>query len=232
MRVPLVCAALALASVFPATAAAQSQPVDDDAPPRDPPKPASPRARLGVDLAFARAGSSLEGLTTGSPSRLTVGADGSLRVATSTWLGVHAHAGLASRDDCMGNPHCLARAYGVGFHVEWRAGGSVAPWLRVGPGLEVVYQGGVAGFADGHVYRTAIDLLDVRVGADFRIGSPESRWRLGPFLGGVFGAQTGQSGVVRMSGWSNDLSAHSFTPHLWFVAGVRGTTDAGSATAP
>jgi hypothetical protein len=173
-------------------------------------------------------------LNAGSPTLLPIGADVSFRTSASMLLGFHGFAALASRDDCISVDSCKARAYGFGAHIESALGKgtSVVPYIRYGVGYEMLYHGGAPLDPGGHVYRGALDLLDVRLGADFIAtrGSAGKTGRIGAYAGLVGGFLTGQTGVSHVntfggSGSSRSLDTSSGSAHLWFAMGVRGTLD-------
>jgi hypothetical protein len=200
-----------------------------------PPAPTAPLAsgvRLGLELGFARANSPRgDVLTQGSPSYLPIGADVSLRTSEKVLLGLHGHAALASRDDCGSLDSCTARSYGVGAHIETpfaTTSSNVLPWFRYGVGWEMLYRSGVLGDSGGHAYRSAIDMLDARVGVDFvlqRLGEGRSV-RLGPYAGMVAGVMTSQDGSFGYPGQPRQsLDSSGGNGHLWWVIGARGTID-------
>jgi len=214
------------------TSEAPTAPPDGEASAPSPP-PARSRGegfRLGLELGYQRAvDGNPDRLHAGSPSVLPLGVHVSYRTSAAVLLGVHASVGLASRDDCISRDSCRARAYAVGAHIETALGKgtSVVPWLRYGVGYELLYQGGLIGDARGHVYRSALDFLDLRFGVDFiaRRGDAGKTMRIGPYVGMVAGALVAQSGVSYASGRPRDLDRDSGSAHAWMTLGVRGTLD-------
>ena len=189
--------------------------------------------RLGLDLGFARAfDGATDRLNFGTPTLLPIGADVSFRTSKTFLIGAHGYAALASRDDCISADSCRARAYGFGAHVEGMLarGHSWVAWIRYGLGYELLYQGGQPLDPSGHVFRGAIDLIDLRVGADFTVHRRDEgkSARIGPFLGLVAGTLVNQSGVTHLAGSSGQpksIERDSGSAHVWFAAGVRATLD-------
>ncbi len=189
--------------------------------------------RLGLDLGFMRAfDGATDRLNAGTPTLLPIGADFSFRTSRSFLVGAHGQAALASRDDCVSPDSCRARAYGFGAHVEGtlKHARTWEIWLRYGIGYEIVYHGGLPLDASGHTFRDAIDLIDLRVGADFTVHRRDEAKtaRIGPFLGLVAGALVNQSGVSHVNGSGGEpknLERDSGSAHVWFAAGVRATLD-------
>ena len=179
--------------------------------------------RLGLDLGFWRAsGQDASRVNAGSPSLIPIGADVSWRTSRKVLLGVHGHAGLASRDDCLGETSCSARGYGLGVHAEvafWSTGFFI-PYFRYGLGWQVVHHLGAYNNEDAYRYRHAFDLLDVRFGGDFVVARAAAgrTTRIGPFAGMNvgFGLDEASNTVARGQGLGG---------HVWFLFGVRGTTD-------
>lgn len=189
--------------------------------------------RLGLDLGFARAfDGATDRLNVGSPTLLPIGGDFSLRTSKTFLFGAHGYAALASRDDCVSADSCRARGYGFGAHVEGMLarGHSWVAWIRYGMGYELLYQGGLPFDPAGHVFRGAVDIVDLRVGADFTVHrrAEGKTARIGPFLGLVAGMLVNQSGVTRLNGAGGgprNLERDSGSAHVWFTAGVRATLD-------
>ena len=189
--------------------------------------------RLGLDLGFQRAfdGAS-DRLNNASPTLLPIGADLSFRTSKTFMVGAHGYAALASRDDCISADSCRARAYSFGAHVEGMLarGQSWVAWIRYGIGYEILYQGGQPLDPSGHVFRDAVDLIDLRVGGEYTVHRRDEgkTMRIGPFLGLVAGTLVGQSGVTHLAGPSGqprNLERDSGSAHVWFAAGVRATLD-------
>lgn len=191
--------------------------------------------RLGLDFGFQRAfDGAQDRLNAGTPTLLPLGLDVSFRTSPSLLFGFHGHAALASRDDCVVDvDSCRARAYGFGAHVETtlsKSATTFVPWLRYGVTYEILYQGGAPLDAEGHVYRGAFDLLDLRIGGDFIVDRAASgkTARIGGYLGFVGGFLTNQSGVSHLNGSGGrprDLDRSTGSAHLWFTAGLRATLD-------
>ncbi|MEA2751914.1 MAG: hypothetical protein QOI41_6057 [Myxococcales bacterium] len=205
-----------------------------DAPAREGDTRRAEGIRLGLELGFARAfDGAVDRLNAGSPTLLPIGADVSFRTSPSLLLGFHGYAALASRDDCISVDSCKARAYGFGGHIEspLGKGTSLIPYIRYGVGYEMLYHGGAPLDSGGHVYRSAFDFLDLRLGADFVAtrGSAGKTGRIGGYAGLVGGVLTGQSGVSHTnSGFGSSarsLDTSSGSAHLWFAMGIRGTLD-------
>jgi hypothetical protein len=205
-------------------------------PPRDADKPAPPSdeasrdggIRLALDLGFQRAFDGAEDrLNAGTPTLLPIGADVSFRTSKTFMVGAHGYAAMASRDDCISADSCRARGYGFGAHVEGMLGRgpSWVIWIRYGIG----YQGGRPLDPAGHVFRDAVDLVDLRVGADFTIHRRDQgkSARIGPFIGLVAGTLVNQTGVTHPSGGGQprNLDRDMGSAHAWFTAGVRATLD-------
>jgi hypothetical protein len=186
--------------------------------------------RLGLELGMQRAFSGEpDRLNANSPTLLPIGFDVAFRTSKTFLVGLHGYAAMASRDDCLSTDSCRGRAYSLGGHVEGMLarGRSYVTYLRYGIGYEVVYQGGQILDPSGHRYRGALDVLDLRFGADFTAsrGTDGRTIRIGPYLGVVGGFLVNTSGVTHVSGNERDLQASSGSSHLWFVAGVRATFD-------
>lgn len=189
--------------------------------------------RLGLDLGFARAfDGATDRLNAGSPTLLPIGGDFSFRTSKTFLVGAHGYAALASRDDCISVDRCRGRGYGFGAHVEGMLarGHSWVAWIRYGIGYEILYHGGQPLDPAGHVFRDAIDLIDLRVGADFTVHrrAEGKTARIGPFLGLVAGALVNQTGVTNANGSGGqprNLERDSGSAHVWFAAGVRATLD-------
>src|SRR5688500_7134879 len=97
----------------PSEPTAPAQPTQAAPPPPPPEGPRSEGMRLGLDLGFWRSsGEEPTRLNAGSPSLIPLGADVSWRTSRRVLLGVHGHAALASRDDCLGDTDCTGRGYG------------------------------------------------------------------------------------------------------------------------
>jgi hypothetical protein len=188
---------------------------------------------LGLDFGFGRSiGDAVDRLNAGSPTQLPVGISGSFRTSQKVMFGMHAHAALASREDCTtsGGTNCTARDYGIGAHVETALGTpgpTVVPWFRYGVGWEMLYRGGFAGYNDAYAYRHALKLIDARFGADFVVHRSESgkTTRIGPFLGLVTGVTVGDYGSYNAGGLRADLDRPNGDVHFWFLLGLRATTD-------
>lgn len=233
MRV-VACSLVFASLLVTGTALAEDEPVESapaettPAQPAPAPPPEGPRSeglRLALDVGFWRAsGSDSEQMNAGSPSLLPIGADVSWRTSRKVLLGFHGHAGLASRDDCLGDTVCTGRAYGLGAHVEaaFTAGGSFVPWFRYGLGWEMVHQLGAYRSDDAYRYRHAFDLIDVRFGGDFVVarGSGGRTTRIGPFAGMIVGL-----GVDEVSNGRASRDPDFGSGHVWFSIGARGTTD-------
>jgi hypothetical protein len=189
--------------------------------------------RLGLDLGFQRAFSGAEDrLNAGSPSLIPLGVDISWHTSPKLVFGFHGYAALASRDDCIEADSCRARGYGFGGHVETTLGSGrkFVPWLRYGVGYELLYQGGAPFDSAGHVYRGAIDLLDLRIGGDIVIkrDAEGKTTAIAPFAGFTGGFLVNQSGVSNLNGsggQQQNLDRSSGSAHLWFVLGMRATLD-------
>jgi hypothetical protein len=189
--------------------------------------------RLGIDLGFQRAFSGApDSLHAGSPSLLPIGLDVSFHTSPKLLFGFHGYAAIASRDDCISADSCRARGYGFGGHVETTLGNgrSFVPWLRYGVGYELLYQGGAPFDKSGHVYRGAIDLLDLRIGGDIILSrnAEGKAIAIAPYVGltgGFLVNQSGYSTVNGSGGQPRDLDRSSGSAHAWFVIGVRGTLD-------
>lgn len=191
--------------------------------------------RLALDLGFQRAfDGAQDRLNAGSPTLLPLGVDVSMRTSASLLVGLHGYAALASRDDCVSDvDSCRARAYGFGAHVEAplsKTATSFVPWIRYGVTYEILYQGGAALDAEGHVYRGAFDIVDLRIGGDFIVarGSNGKTARIGGYLGLVGGFLVNQTGVTHRNGSGGqprDLDRDSGSAHLWFTGGLRATLD-------
>lgn len=242
--------AAAFASMWASPALADEEP---EAPPPAPPAPveapapaptaaeapapapapaneAGPRdhgVRLGLDLSYARATSSdsFDSFANGSPSQLPIGVDLSFRNGTKTLLGLHAHVGLASRDDCRGTGSCSARTYGGGGHIEalFREGTGFVPWFRYGFGMEVLHQSGGTAVPNGPgVTRWGIDFADMRLGGDFVLSrnAEGKTWRLGPFVGADLGIVSSED-----RGSNTGAGAPAGTAFVFLSIGVRGTLE-------
>jgi hypothetical protein len=190
--------------------------------------------RLALDAGFQRAiAGAQDRLNAATPTLLPLGLDASIRTSPSLLVGVHGYAALASRDDCLsGVDSCRARAYGFGAHVETPLGRSprLVPWLRYGVTYEILYQGGAPLDPAGHVFRDALDLVDLRIGADLVVsGTPDVKSaRVGAYLGLVGGFLVSQSGVSYTAGTNGrpqDLDRSSGSAHMWFTGGLRATFD-------
>jgi hypothetical protein len=188
--------------------------------------------RLGLDLGFQRAfDGAVDRQNAGTPTLLPLGLDVSLRTSAALLVGVHGYAALASRDDCLSeHDSCRARAYGLGAHLETALGrgDSYVPWIRYGITYEVLYLGGAPLDAAGHLYRKALDLIDLRLGVDFvgHRGEKGKTARVGGYLGLAGGLLVGRSGVSYANGQPRDLDrATTPSAHLWFTGGLRGTLD-------
>jgi hypothetical protein len=193
--------------------------------------------RLALDLGFERAiDGANDRLNAGTPTLLPLGVDVSFRTSPAMLVGFHGYAALASRDDCIKVDSCRARAYGFGGHIEhpFSRSTKLVPWIRYGAGYELVYHGGAPLDPAGHLYRGAIDLLDLRVGADYvlsRNAEDKKSARIGAFLGFTGGLVVNQSGVSYTQssfgggGGPKNLDNASQAGHLWFVMGVRATLD-------
>lgn len=189
--------------------------------------------RLGLELGFQRAFSgATDRLNAGSPSLIPLGAELSFRTSPSLLLGFHGYAALASRDDCIAADSCRARGYGFGGHVEHPLGRgrSFVPYIRYAAGYELLYQGGAPLDREGHLYRSAFDFIDLRVGGDFIVahGSAGKTTRIGAYVGFVGGFLLSQSGVSHVNGSGNqprDVNRDSGSAHLWFAMGLRGNLD-------
>lgn len=179
--------------------------------------------RLALDLSFWRAsGEDSSRVNAGSPSLVPVGADASWRTSRRVLLGVHGHAGLASRDDCLGETSCTGRGYGLGAHVELAFGSSrlFIPYFRYGLGWQVIHHLGAYKNEDAYRYRHALDLIDVRFGGDFVVarGAEGRTTRIGPFVGMNVGIGLDQATNTAARG-------QGLGGHLWILLGVRGTID-------
>ena len=213
----------------------QSTPVDT---PSEQPAKARPLFRddglvLGLDFAFGRAiGDASDRLNSVSPTYLPVGLSASFRTSQRVMLGMHAHAALASREDCVSTAsvNCTARDYGVGAHVESAVGTpgtTLVPWFRYGLGWELLYRGGIVGLNDAYSYRHALKLIDARFGLDFVVHRTETgkTTRIGPFLGMIAGVAVGDFGSYESFGTRRDIDRPNGDAHLWFLLGIRATTD-------
>ena len=161
-------------------------------------------------------------MNAGSPSLIPIGADVSWRTSKKVLLGVHGHAGLASRNDCLGDTSCTGRGYGLGGHIEvaFTSTGIFIPYFRYAFGWQVIHHLGRFQNEDAYRYRHAIDLLDVRFGGDFVVarGREGRTTRIGPFAGMNVGVGVDEAPETAARG-------QGLGGHLWFVLGVRGTTD-------
>jgi hypothetical protein len=225
----------------PAPTAPPAVPPSSPAPVADADKPTPPAdeasrdggIRAGLDLGFQRAfDGANDRLNHASPTLLPIGVDVSFRTSKTFLVGAHGYMALASRDDCIGADSCRARAYAFGAHVEGmltRRPGFVL-WMRYGLGYEILYQGGQPLDPSGHVFRDAIDLLDLRLGADFTVHRRDEgkTARIGPFIGLVAGTLVNQSGITHVNGpggQPRNLNRDAGSAHVWFAAGVRATLD-------
>jgi hypothetical protein len=187
--------------------------------------------RLSADLSLARAtGSAAGSITSGSPGLFPVGADLSIRTSAKILLGVHGTAGLATRDDCIGDIHCTGRDYTVGGHFEGllSSGPTMMPWIRYGMGFELLYQGGLGNDRGSHLFRDAFDFLDARFGVDFVVArnAEGKTTRIGPFVGMIGGYSVGQSGGTSNSfGKEASLDQGQNNTHVWLFLGARATFD-------
>ena len=220
------------ANVPPTTPASADKPADNPAEITDEASRGS-GIRLGLDLGFQRAfDGAADRLNKASPTLLPIGVDFSFRTSNTFMVGAHGYAALASRDDCISVDSCRARAYGFGAHIEGMLarGRSWVAWIRYGIGYEILYQGGQPLDPSGHLFRDAVDLIDLRFGADLTVHRRDGgkTMRIGPFLGLVAGTLVGQSGVTHLSGSggrSTNLERGAGSAHVWFAAGVRATLD-------
>lgn len=179
--------------------------------------------RLGLELGFWRASGEDSGrINAGSPSLIPIGADVSWRTSKRVLLGFHGHAGLASRNDCLGDTECTGRGYGLGAHVElaFGSGPTFIPYFRYAVGWQMLHLMSAYRNAEAYRYRHAVDLLDVRFGGDFVVarGSDARTTRIGPFAGMNVGYAVAE--VTSFGGPDATLGGH-----VWFVIGARGTTD-------
>jgi hypothetical protein len=175
-------------------------------------------ARLGLELGFARA--------VAPASLIPLGLSASWRLSAKALIGAHAHAALASRDDC-GSNDCTARGYALGLHMEHPlgTGPTVVPWIRYGSGWEVLYRGGLSGLNDGYLFRHAFDVLDVRFGTDFVAarGQNGKTTRVGPFIAGIAGVTVAQTGAYNDG--RQDINPSGSAGHFWLGGGLRATID-------
>jgi hypothetical protein len=195
------------------------------APPPPPPTETfrSEGMRLALDLGFWRSSGTDPGRTNaGSPSLIPIGAAVSWHTSRRVLLGVHGHAGLASRDDCLGDTSCTGRGYGLGAHIEAAFGSSPTfiPYFRYSLGWEMVHHLGAFKNGDAYRYRHAFDILDVRFGGDFVVarGSAGRTTRIGPFVGMIVGVGIDEVPESARRGVGPE-------GHVWFNIGARGTTD-------
>jgi len=194
-------------------------------------RPPSPEGfRLALDLGVARAVQTGDSLNYGVPTMLLLGAAVSYRASPAVMLGVHGHGGFTSRDDCQ-TVECRGRAYAVGAHIEsalTRPTKTFVPYARFSFTYEMVYKGGLSGDAAGHLWRHAIDFLDMRFGGEWLLDrAADGRTsRLGPYLGMVAGTITSQSGVTYVTGTPRNLDRDGQTSlHMRFTIGLRATLD-------
>ena len=220
------------ATLAEAPAAPPAEGADKPAPPADEASRDTGIA-LALDLGFQRAfHGAADRLNSGTPTLLPIGVSLGIRTSKTFMIGAHGYAALASRDDCISEDRCRARGYGFGAHVEGMLarGHSWVFWLRYGLGYELLYQGGQPFDPSGHVFRSAIDIVDLRTGLDFTIHRRDEgkTARIGPFLGLVAGSLVNQSGFTRATtsgGQQRSLDRDAGSVHVWFAAGVRATLD-------